>query len=151
MNDNLPMEGAVLNAVRRLLVDDVNKLLEGLSFHVPLFEFGNHSGREVAVPGVSLSWCGRTEKERVVFVNAYAVEVTVPVEDLREWDGETLMFAYGAAIDTAISLNKSLGGIVDNVLVTKRDYVQPTRRYCGDCWILALKLRVTVEGLLSDC
>ena len=143
-------EKKISGAIRKLLVDDANKLLEGLSFHVPTLEFGTHSGREVIVPHVSLSACERSEKERIVFVNAYAVEIGVPVDDLRDWDGELLMFTYGAAIERAVRLNGSLGGIVDRVVITKKEYVEPRRRYCGDCWILAVRLRVTVEGLAND-
>ena len=41
------MEKKVKGAVTGLFVDDVNKLLEELSFHVPSLEFGTHSGRKV--------------------------------------------------------------------------------------------------------
>jgi len=152
MSGDLPVsfEKKILGAIRKLLVDDVNKLLEGLSFHVPTLEFGTHSGREVIVPHVSLSACERSEKERIVFVNAYTVEIGIPVDDLRDWDGELLAFAYGAAIRRAVRLNPSLGGLADRTVITKMDYLEPKRRFCGDCWIVAARLRVTVEGLAND-
>ena len=143
-------EKKILGAIKKLLVDDVNKLLEELSFHVPTLEFGTHSGREVVIPNVSLSACEQSEKERIVFVNAYAVEVTIPVDDLRDWDGELLAFAFGAAIRLAVRLNSSLGGMVDRTVITNMDYVEPKRRFCGDHWIVATRLRVTVEGLAND-
>jgi len=143
-------EKKVKSAVKGLLVDDVNKLLEELSFHVPTLEFGTHSGREVIIPNVSLTACEQSEKERIVFVNAYAVEISLPVDDLRDWDGELLAFAYGAAIRRAVRLNSSLGGLVDRTVITNMDYVEPKRRFCGDRWIVAARLRVTVEGLTND-
>ena len=143
-------EKKVKSAVKGLLVDDVNKLLEELSFHVPTLEFGTHSGREVIIPNVSLTACEQSEKERIVFVNAYAVEISLPVDDLRDWDGELLAFAFGAAIRRAVRLNPSLGGLVDRTIITNMDYVEPKRRFCGDHWIVAARLRVTVEGLAND-
>ena len=126
MSDNkvLTTEEKVKHGIRRLLVDDVNTLLGGLCFHIPLLEFGTHSGREFAVPAVRLSACELTEKERIVFVNAYAVEITIPVDDLAEWDGELLMYTYGAAIRRAVRLNPSLGGwsLPDYVNIVKRPY-----------------------------
>jgi len=144
------MEKKIKGAIRKLLVDDVNKFLEELSFHVPTLEFGTHSGREVIIPNVSLSACEQSEKERIVFVNAYAVNVSIPVDDSRDWDGELLAFAYGAAIRRAVRLNSSLGGLVDRTVITNMDYVEPKRRFCGDRWIAAARLRVTVEGLTND-
>jgi len=144
------MEKKIKGAVRGLLVDDVNKLLEELSFHVPTLEFGTHSGPEVIIPRVSLSACEQSEKERIVYVNAYAVEISLPVDDLRDWDGELLAFAYGAAIRRAVRLNSSLGGMVDRTVIINMDYVEPKRRHCGDRWIVAARLRVTVEGLAND-
>ena len=144
------MEKKIKGAIRKLLVDDVNKLLEELSFHVPTLEFGTHIGREVIIPHVSLKACEQSEKERIVFVNAYAVEIGIPVDDLRDRDGELLAFAYGAAIRRAVRLNSSLGGLVDRTVITNMDYVEPKRRFCGDHWIMAARLRVTVEGLAND-
>jgi len=143
-------EKKILGAIRKLFVDDVNKLLEELSFHVPTLEFGTHGGREVIIPNVSLSACEQSEKERIVFVNAYAVEISLPVDDLRDWDGELLAFAYGAAVRRAVRLNSSLDGIVDRTVITNMDYVEPKRRFCGDRWIVAARLRVTVEVLAND-
>ena len=146
----LTVEEMIVNGVKRLLVKDVNKLLEGLDFHVPCFEFGNHGGREAVVPGVALSSCERTEKERVVFVDAYAVEITVPVEDIWGCDGERLVFSYGAAIDGAVRLNGSLDGTVSRVVITGKEFIPPKKPRCGDCWVLVMRLRVTVEGLAND-
>jgi len=144
------MEVKIRGAVRALLVDDVNGLLDGLGFHVPSLELGDSGGREAVVPLVSLAASERTEKERIVRVNAYSVEIQIPVDDLREWDGETLAYCYGAAIERAVGVDNSLGGIVDRAVITKMEYVRPKRRYCGDHWIVAARLRVTVEGLKND-
>ena len=143
-------EEVVLNAVRRLLTDDVNKLLDGLGIPIPRFEFGNHAGREVAVPDIMLSKCERTEKERILFTSAYTVELNIPVDDLRDYDGELYMFAYSTAISRAVRLNPSLGGAVNNAVITASEFMEPKKRYCGDNWMALIEMRVTTEGLLND-
>jgi len=151
MSENRIMfaEIAIANAVKKLLCEDANRLLEALDFRIPYFEFGDYSGNDVVNPDITILSCERSEKERIVLVNAYAVEIAVPVADCGH-DGELFAYAYGAAISGAARLNGTLDGIVDRIAVTECRYAPPKRRNCGDCWIVAIKLRVTVEGHIYD-
>jgi hypothetical protein len=72
MSDNraLFVEEAIIGAVKRLLSGRVNELLGEMEYPIPPVEFGNYRGGSVIVPVISLSTCERSEKERVIWLDA---------------------------------------------------------------------------------
>ena len=140
------VEENILDAVRKLLAGRVNELLGEIEYHVQPVEFGpsGYGGSSVVVPVVSLSTCERTEKERIILVDAYSLTVTFTVP---EWPGgERNCYAYAASVATALRENPTLGGAADRAELTGKKYVPPKQSGTGGEWTVVLTLRVTVSS-----
>jgi hypothetical protein len=96
------------------------------------------------VPVLSLSGCERTEKERVIRVDAYSVVITFVLPETPE--SELFCYAYAGAVDRALREDPTLGGTADYALLVKKEYKAPKRPGTGEAWELVLSLRVTVEA-----
>jgi len=138
------IELKILNAVRELLTDKVNELLGDMPLQIPFFEFSDYKGGAAVVPVVALSSCERSEKERLLLIDAYSLSITFNVPETA--DVELFCYAYTAAIGRALYLNPTLGGIADRVFVTGKKYNQPLKSGGGDGWQVVITLRITVEG-----
>jgi len=145
MNDFVELQ--IIEAVRKMLSEKVNELLGDMQFSIPLVEFGNYDGGDVVVPVVALACCERTEKERIIRVDAYSLSVTFNVPENE--DGELFCYAYSSAVCKALELNPTLGGVADRVAVSGKKYVEPKKQGCGEGWQLVITLRITVEGIGS--
>jgi len=141
MNDLIELQ--IITAVRELLSGKVNELLGDMQFSIPLVEFGSYSGDDVVVPAVALASCERSEKERIIRLDAYSLTVTFNAPENE--DGEFFCYVYGAAVDKALELNPTLGGIADRVMVTGKKYNQPKTANCGGNWQVVISLRITIE------
>ena len=73
------IEQRIIEAVRGLLTGRVNEILANWKFLIPPIEFGSIGNGYAVAPVVSLSSCERTEKERIIHVDAYSVPVTIRV------------------------------------------------------------------------
>ena len=113
-------------------------------FSLPLIEFGDYSGGSVVVPVISLSACERTEKERIVRLDAYSLTISFALPESP--DGELFCYAYSAAVDRAVAEDPALGGTASRVVLIGKKYVSPKREHCGDGWEVILTFRITVEG-----
>ena len=100
------------------------------------------------VPVISLSTCERTEKERIIRLDAYTLTITLNVPEHPE--GERNCYAYAWAAATALGENPTLGGIVGRAVLTGKKYVPPKQSGTGGDWTVILTLRVTVEGVGND-
>jgi hypothetical protein len=138
------IEEIVLNSLKKLLSGRVNELLEETEYPIPPIEFGNYQGGSVIAPVISLSTCERTEKERVVRLDAYTLTVTLNVPEYPE--GERNCYAYAWAAAAALKENPTLGGAVDRAVLIGKKYTPPKQSGTGGDWELILTLRVTVEG-----
>jgi hypothetical protein len=137
---SLFIEETLLNSVKTLLAGRVNELLAEMEGHVPPVEFGEKSaGRYAVRPEIWLAECERTEKERIIQIDAYTVTVTLGGE-------ERDCYAYASAVNLALWENPSLGGIVDRAGVAHKKYISPKHANCGEDWGVVLTLRLTVEG-----
>jgi len=139
------IELQIIDAVRGLLLGKVNELLGDLGFFIPLIEFGNYNGTDVVVPMVSLSTCERSEKDRLILLDAYSVSITFSLPDTEE--NEFNCYAYSAVVGKALELNPTLGGIVERAVITGKKYIEPKKQGCGQEWQLNITLRVTVETI----
>jgi hypothetical protein len=94
MGDNrgLYIEESVVGAVKGLLVGRVNELLGEIEDAVPPVEFGAYRGGSVVVPAVTLASGERTEKERILRVEAYSLTVAFAVPEGP--DSERRCYAY---------------------------------------------------------
>jgi hypothetical protein len=139
------IEQQIISAVRGLLTGRVNEVLSNWQFLIPLFEFSDYQGGSAVVPVINLSSCERTEKERIIRLDAYSMTITFTLTEKPE--SEMFCYAYAAAVCKALGENPTLGGIVDRAAVTGKKYAPPKKAYGGNEWEVVLTLRVTVEGI----
>jgi hypothetical protein len=139
------IEQQIISAVRGLLTGRVNEVLGDWQFLIPLFEISDYQGGAAVVPVINLSGCERTEKERIIKLDAYSLSITLTLQETPE--SELYCYAYAAAVCKALGENPTLGGIVDRAAVTGKKYVPPKKAYGGNEWEVVLTLRVTVEGM----
>jgi hypothetical protein len=153
------IEENIINSVKKLLVGRVNEILADAEFIYPPIEFGGYPGGNltpsefgglipggsVAVPVIALSTCERSEKERVIRLDAYALTITFSLPESS--DGELFCYAYAAAIEKALGEDPALGGVASRAVLIGKKYVPPKHAGTGEGWELTLTLRLTVEGL----
>jgi hypothetical protein len=146
MSDNqiLLIEEAITGAIKRLLAGRVNEVLNNWQNVIPLFEFSDYKGMTAVVPVVALASCERTEKERIIFLDAYSLTITLNVPETA--DSELFCYGYASAVCKALGENPTLGGVADRVTVSGKKYVPPKAANCGQDWQVIISLRVTVEG-----
>jgi hypothetical protein len=148
----LYMEENIINSLKSLLSGRVNELLGEVEFLIPPVEFTHkpNGGYYATTPELAISTFERSEKDRIVLLDAYKVTITftMPEQSDRRSAGERNCYAYAGAIDRALRDDSTLGGIVDNALLVKKDYKGPKRPGTGEGWEAVLTLRVTAEGLL---
>ena len=65
------IEPKIIEAVRKLLCGRVNEMLGEMEFPIPLIDFSDYRGGAVIVPVINLVSCERTEKERIIRLDAY--------------------------------------------------------------------------------
>jgi hypothetical protein len=144
MTDNsLFIEEKLLNSVKKLLSGRVNELLGETEYPIPPIEFGSYRGGAVVLPVIGLSTCERTEKERVIRLDAYTLTIAFTVPEHPE--GERNCYAYAATVATALGEDPTLGGDASRAVLTGKKYSPPKRPGAGEDWTVVLTLRVTVE------
>jgi len=136
------VEQRIISAIKGLLSGRVNEILGEMEFSVPPVEFGDY-GNSVS-PLISLSTCERSEKERIVRLDAYSLSITFSLYESKE--SEMYCYAYAFAVCKAVGENPTLGGVADRAVVTGKKYAPPKKAHCGQGWEVAISLRVTVEG-----
>ena len=141
MNDFV--ETRIIDAVRKLLTGRVNDLLGETEHQIPLIEFSDYEGKSAVVPVIGFSGCEQSEKERLIRLEAYSLTIIFSLPDVRE--SEMFCYAYSGAVGKAFFDDTTLGGVVDNAVVTGKRYVPPKNASYGDGWELIVSLRVTVE------
>jgi hypothetical protein len=139
------VETRIISAVREFLTGRVNELLEESRCHVPVIEFGEYSGVSGVATEITLSTCERSEKERIVFLDAYSLNITFSFSDVPE--SELHCYAYAAAVQMALWENMTLGGIADRAVVTSKKYCKPKKQHCGEGWGVVISLRITLEAV----
>jgi hypothetical protein len=144
----LYIEEILLNSLRKLLSGQVNELLGELEFPIPPVEFGSYRGGSAVVgacsPVISLSTCERSEKERIVLLDAYTLTITFTVP---EWPGgERYCYAYAASVAAALRENPTLGGAADWAELVGKKYTPPKQSGIGGEWIAVLTIRAVTES-----
>ena len=137
-------EVRILGALRGLLYKDVNKLLGEMELDLPPVERGDYSGGSAVVPVIRLSTCERSEKERIILVDAYTLSITFSVAEHPE--SELRCYAYAAAVEKALLGNPTLDGEVSRAAMTAKTFGPPKRPHCGEGWTVEIKIRVNVEN-----
>jgi hypothetical protein len=135
---SLFIEETLLKSVREMLAGPVCELLAETELNVLALED--------VCPSVKLVQCERSEKERLIRLDAYALTVSLFVPDGEE--AERLAYGYAWAVDTALSDDQTLGGVVEHAVITGKKYDPPKYPHCGDGWQVMLSLHITVAGTL---
>jgi hypothetical protein len=140
------IEEILLNSLKKLLSGPVNELLEETEYPIPPIEFGQSGfcgGGSAIVPVITLTTCERSEKERIIRLDAYTLIITFTVP---EWPGgERNCYAYASSVATALRNYPTLGGIADRTVLTGKKYALPKQSGTGGDWEVILTLRITVE------
>jgi hypothetical protein len=93
---------------------------------------------------ITLSTCERSEKERIIRLDAYTLTIAFTVPE--HPDGERNCYAYAGAVAVALRENPTLGGAADRAILTGKKYTPPKQSGTGGDWGITLTLRVTTEG-----
>jgi hypothetical protein len=144
---SLFIEENIINSVKSLLSGRVNELLGETEYPIPPIEFGDYRGGSAVVPVIGLSTCERSEKERVIRLDAYTLTITFTVPEHPA--GERNCYAYASSVATALQENPTLGGVADRAVLAGKKYVPPKQSGTGGDWEVILTLRVTVEGMTN--
>jgi hypothetical protein len=94
------IEEIVLNSVKKLLSGRVNELLGETECPIPPIEFSMYQGGSAVVPAITLSACERSEKERIVRLDAYTLTIAFTVPEHPA--GERNCYAYAASVTTVL-------------------------------------------------
>jgi hypothetical protein len=137
------IEEKLLNSVKKLLSGRVNELLGETEYPIPPVEFGAYLGGSAVVPVVALSTCERSEKERIIRLDAYTLTIAFTVPESP--DGERNCYAYAGAVATALGENPTLSGVADRAVLAGKKYVPPKHSGTGGNWEAVLTLRLTVQ------
>jgi hypothetical protein len=140
-NSGLYIEERIAGAVKSLLAGRVNEALGEAEYFVPPVEFGNYRGGSVVVPAICLSACERSEKERIIRVDAYSLTIAFRLPEGPE--AERNAYTYAAAVAAALRENPTLGGVVDRAELTGKQYVPP--KQTGGDFAVILTLRISRE------
>jgi len=139
------IESRIIAAVQELLTGRVNGILSGFEYSIPVIEFGGWQGASSVVPVISLTACERSEKERIILLEAYSLTIAFSLPEMPE--SELYCYAYAGALSRAVYDDPTLGGVVDRAIVTGKKYLQPKKVNCGEGWGLIITLRLTLEGM----
>jgi hypothetical protein len=142
------IEQQIIEAVKRLFDGRVNEIFSDWELLIPVVEFSKFENKFVISPVVSLSTCERTEKERLIRLDAYAVSVSFTLQE--HDDGELYCYGFAHAFTKALGEDITLGGIAGRAVISGKKYVPPGKPHCGEGWGLVLTLRITVEGMGND-
>jgi hypothetical protein len=142
--EGLFIEEILLNSVKKLLSGRVNELLGKTDYPIPPIEFGKYRGGSTAVPVITISTCERSEKERIIRLDAYTLTIAFTMPEHPE--GERNCYAYAWAVDRALGEDPALGGAASRAVLTGKKYTPPKQSGTGGDWGITLTLRVTTEG-----
>jgi hypothetical protein len=138
----------LLNSVKKLLAGRVNELLGEVEDAIPVIEFGKYRGGSAVVPVIVLSTCERSEKERIIRVEAYSLTITLGIPE--GLDSERNGYAYAGAVAAALGEYPTLDGVVDRAVLTGKKYVPPKYPETGEGGEVILTVRIVVEGVGND-
>jgi hypothetical protein len=144
---SLFIEENIVNSVKKLLSGRVNELLGETEYPIPPVEFGSYQGGSVVSPVITLSACERSEKERIIRLDAYTLTITFAVPEYPA--GERNCYAYTSSVAAALLENPTLGGISDRAVLTGKKYAPPKQSGTGEGWEVVLTLRIIVEGMTN--
>jgi hypothetical protein len=142
--EGLFIEEIIINAVKKLLLGRVNELLGETEYPIPLIEFGKYRGGSIVSPVITLSACERSEKERIIRLDAYTLTIAFTLPEHPA--GERNCYAYASTMATALKENPTLGGAADRAVLTGKKYTPPKQSGTGGDWGVTLTLRITTEG-----
>ncbi len=143
--NNVFIEQRIIEAIRGLLTGRVNEILANLDYQVPFIELSDYEGGDVVASVINLSACERSEKERIIRLDAYSLTITFSLPEKKE--SEFLCYVYSLAVYKALGENPTLDGVADRAVATGKKYTKPKKPGCGEGWKVEISLRVTIETM----
>ena len=140
------IEQRIIAAIRGLLTKRVNEILRDEEFSAPVIELGGYQGVGSVAPVIALSSCEKSEKERVIRLDAYSLTITFCLPET--FETESHCYAYAGAVCMALKENPTLSGIANRAAITSEKYIPPKKPHCGENWQVIISLRLTVEGAI---
>jgi hypothetical protein len=145
----LYIEEIILNSTKTLLSGRVNELLGEAEYPIPAIECGQSVFTGLAeysmVPIIRLSACERSEKERIIRLDAYTLTLAFTVPEGPE--AERNCYAYAWAVDRAVGEAPALGGVADRAELPGKMYSPPKCAGAGAGGGVTITLRITTEGV----
>jgi hypothetical protein len=136
-----PADRKILNAVRKLLLKRVNKMLGKSEIKVPLIDFSDCQNENNAVPNIAL-FSERNADNKVFLKSVYelVLNFTFPEND----DCDYICYLYSKYIKQAIDEDDTLGGKVIKASLKETSTRWPEKKKKGNvCYFRAeLHLRV---------
>jgi hypothetical protein len=130
------VEEKLIGAVWALLTGRVNGVLAECDDTVPFIEGRETSESCRSRPSVRLATAERTEKERIVKIDAYLVNVAFG-------GTEKDCYRYAWALEKAIDEDRTLDGITDYTAIEKKVY----QKINYEDFCVCISLRITVETM----
>jgi hypothetical protein len=123
----------------------VNELLGETEYPIPPIELSNYRGGSIVSPVITLSACERSEKERIIRLDAYTLTIAFAVPEYPA--GERNCYAYASTVATALREDPAMDGVASRVVLTGKKYSPPKQCGTGGDWGLVLTLRIIVEEM----
>jgi hypothetical protein len=138
------IEIKIINGIRKILTERVNEILRKGELTVPIIEFAEYGCGYAVAPVITLSTCERTEKERIIRLDAYTLTITFTLPETPE--SELHCYAYSGAVSRAIYDDPTLSGAAERAVISGRKYISPKMPHCGGEWGIIISLRITVTS-----
>ena len=84
MNECEFIELKILEVIKGLLTGQVNEVLNNRQLMLELFEISEFKDGSAVVPIINVKSCERTEKERIIRVDAYSVLISFSLRERRK-------------------------------------------------------------------
>jgi hypothetical protein len=133
------IEEKILGGVLELLLTGVNGVLAEIDDDVPPVE--RPGAARPCRCAVELAAAERTEKERIVRLDAYAVKVTF-------YGSEADCYRYGYALNKAVEADWTLGALAESVCFERKVYKKTAGGVKADGCEAVFSLKIIIEALL---
>jgi hypothetical protein len=122
----------IFDVVRGFLLGRVNTELAGTDYHVPLIKFKGSKGKTAIVSDIE-----------ILVHDTFSVTVTYTLPETPE--SEFYCYAYGSAFCIAVKKDPTLGGVVEQAVVSEKKYVSPNTENSRREWQAVITLQIAIS------
>ena len=136
------IELKIIEALRKLLTGRVMEILLDFPQYTQFFDKGYFHDLQSISPTITVRICKRTEKERIIRLRTYIVNIFFELPDTP--DSEFFSYLYSNSVFRALHENLTLDGSVFFAGGKSVDFKQPEKPGCGESWKIVITLNVSV-------